>query len=54
MLQIFFGTYLVLGLPAVLLLLAALAASRLHNREEKYDRQGYYQTTPTVSNFDNA
>jgi hypothetical protein len=53
MVQIFFGIYLVLGLPAFLLLWKALAASRTHNKE-RYDRQGVYQTTSTISNFENA
>jgi hypothetical protein len=38
MLQIFFGSYLVLGLPVIGLLLAVLAASSLKDREETNDR----------------
>ena len=54
MLQIFFGIYLVLGLLAILLLWTALAASRMHDMEEGYDRQGFYQTASTISNYENA
>ena len=54
MLQIFFGTYLVLGLPAILLLWTALAASRMHNMEEGYDRQRFYRTALAISNLKNA
>jgi hypothetical protein len=46
-----------LGLLAILLLWTALAASRMHNMhdmEEGYDRQGFYQTASTISNFKNA
>jgi len=49
MLQICFGTYLVLGLPAILLLWTALAASRMHNMEEGYDRQRFYRIALAVS-----
>ena len=54
MLQIFFGTYLVLGLPAILLLWTALAASRMHNMEEGYDRQRFYRIALAISGFKNA
>lgn len=54
MLQIFFGTYLILGLPAVLLLWTALAASGRHEIEEGYDRQRFYRIALAISNFKNA
>ena len=54
MLQICFGTYLVLGLPAILLLWTALAASRMHNMEEGYDRQRFYRIALAISSFKNA
>ena len=54
MLQICFGTYLVLGLPAILLLWAALTASRLHEREEGHDRQRFYRIALAISNFKNG
>jgi len=54
MLQIFFGIYLVLGLPAILLLWTALAASRMHDMEEGYDRQRFYRIALAISNFKNA
>ncbi len=54
MLQVFFGIYLVLGLPAILLLWTALAASRMHDMEEGNDRQRFYQITLAISNFKNA
>ena len=54
MLQICFGTYLVLGLPAILLLWTALAASRMHNLEEGYDRQRFYRIALAISSFKNA
>ena len=49
-----FGTYLVLGLPVILLLWTALAASRMHDMEEGNDRQRFYQITLAISNFKNA
>ena len=54
MLQIFFGIYLVLGLPAILLLWTALAASRMHDIDEGHDRQRFYRITLAISNFKNA
>jgi hypothetical protein len=54
MLQVCFGTYLVLGLPAILLLWTALAASGMHDREEGYDRQRFYQIVLAISNFKNG
>jgi hypothetical protein len=54
MLQICFGTYFVLGLPAILLLWTALAASRMHNLEEGYDRQRFYRIALAVSSLKNA
>ena len=54
MLQICFGTYLVLGLPAILLLWTALAASRMHDMEEGNDCQRFYQIALAISNFKNA
>jgi hypothetical protein len=52
--QIFFGIYLLLGLPAVLLLWAALAASKTHKREESSDRQRFFRTPLAISNSKNA
>jgi len=54
MLQIFFGIYLVLGLPAILLLWTALATSRMHDMEEGDDRQRFYRIALAISNFKNA
>jgi hypothetical protein len=54
MLQIFFGIYLVLGLLATLLLWTALAASRRHDMEERYDRPRFDWTALTISNSKNA
>ena len=54
MLQICFGTYLILGLPVILLLWSALAASRMHDMEEGYDRQRFYRIMLAISNFKNA
>lgn len=54
MLQNFFGIYLVLGLPAILVLWRALAASKMHDMDEGYHRQDFYQTTSTISNFKNV
>jgi len=54
MLQICFGTYLVLVLPVILLLWTALAASRMHDMEEGYDRQRFYRIVLAISNFKNA
>jgi len=54
MLQICFGTYLVLALPVILLLWTALAASRMHDMEEGYDRQRFYRIVLAISNFKNA
>jgi len=52
MLEICFGTYLVLGLPALLLLWTALAAaSRIHDMEEGHDRQSFYRIALAISNF---
>ena len=54
MLQVCFGTYLVLGLPAILLLWMALAAARMHDIDEGDDRQRFYRITLAISNFKNA
>lgn len=54
MLQVCFGSYLVLGLPAILLLWTALAASRMHDREEGHDRQRFYRIALAISNFKNS
>ena len=55
MLQVCFGIYLVIALPAILLLWTALAASRMHDEvEEGYDRQRFYQIALAISNFKNA
>ena len=54
MVQVCFGTYLVLALPAILLLWAALEASRVHDMEEGFDRQRFYRIALAISNFKNA
>jgi len=54
MVQVCFGTYLVLALPAILLLWAALEASRVHDMEEGHDRQRFYRIALAISNFKNA
>ena len=54
MLQVCFGSYLVLGLPAILLLWTTLAASRMHDMEEGHDRQRFYRIALAISNFKNA
>jgi hypothetical protein len=54
MLQICFGTYLVLALPVIVVLWTALAASRIHDMEEGQDRQRFYRIALAISNFKNA
>jgi len=54
MLQVCFGTYLVLGLPVLLLLWTALAASRMYDMEEGHDRQRFYRIALAISSFKNA
>jgi len=54
MLQICFGTYLVLALPVIVVLWTALAASRMHDMEEGKDRQRFYRITLAISNFRNV
>ena len=54
MLQVCFGIYLVLGVPALLLVWTALAASRMHDMEEGYDHQRFYRIVLAISNFKNA
>ena len=54
MLQICFGTYLVLALPVIVVLWTALAASRRHAMEEGYDRQRFYRIALAISSFKNA
>lgn len=49
MLEICFGTYLLLGLPAVLVLWTALAASKMHNMGGENDQQRYYQIALATS-----
>lgn len=46
MLEICFGTYLVLGLPVMVLLWMALAASKLPREN---DRQRHYQITLAIA-----
>ena len=50
MLQVFFGIYLVLGLPAILLLWATLAASKRHQTEERHNRERSHRTGLAISN----
>ena len=45
---------MVLGLPAILLLWTALAASGMHDIEEGNDGQRFYRITLAISNFKNA
>ena len=54
MLQICFGTYLVLGLPAILLLWMALSAAKMHDLNGGSTRQRHYQLRLTLSNLKNA
>jgi hypothetical protein len=54
MLQVCLGTYLVLGLPAIFVLWTALAAARMHDMEEGYERQRFYRIALAISNFKNA
>lgn len=54
MLQICFGTYLVLALPIIVVLWTALAASRIHDMEVGQDRQRFYRITLAISNFKNT
>ena len=51
MLEICFGTYLVLGLPAMLLLWMALAVSKMHREN---DRQRQYHITLALASPQNA
>lgn len=53
MLQICLGTYLVLGLPAMLLLWMALAAAKTHDMDEGHDRQRYYRIALAIANLKN-
>ena len=53
MLQIIFGTYLVLGLLATLLLWMALVATKTHERDGEYDGQHNYQIELAVANLEN-
>ena len=54
MLQICFGTYLVLAVPALLLILAAMAAAKQHDMAESRDRQRHDQITFPVGKRQNA
>jgi len=54
MAQIFFVTYLVLGLLATLLLWTTLVASRMHDIEEGENLQRVDRTALAVSSFKNA
>jgi hypothetical protein len=54
MLQICFGTYLVLALPVIAVLWTALATSRMHDMQEGQDRQRLYRIALAISNFKNA
>ena len=54
MLQICFGTYLVLGLPAILLLWMALAAAKRHDMGGGSEHQRHYRLTLALSNFKNS
>lgn len=51
MLEICVGTYLVLGLPAMLFLWMALAVSKM---PKENDQQRYYQIVLGISNLKNA
>ena len=51
MVEICFGAYLVLGLPAMLLLWMTLAISKMHREN---DQQRYYQIALALSRFKNA
>jgi hypothetical protein len=51
MLEICFGTYLILGLPAMLFLSAALAVSRTHRQT---DQQRFYQITLAMAGLKNT
>jgi len=53
MLQIFFGIYLVLGLPATLLLWMALVVAKTHDIDGGYDGQHNYQIELAVANLKN-
>jgi hypothetical protein len=53
MLQIFFGIYLVLGLPATVLIWMALVAAKTHERDGEYDGQHNYQIALAVANLKN-
>ena len=54
MLQICFGTDLVLAVPALLLILAALAAAKQYDMAESRDRQRHYQITSPVGKRQNT
>lgn len=54
MLQICFGTYLVLGLPAILLLWMALATATMHDLNGGSTRQRHYRLMVTLSNLKNT
>ncbi len=53
MLKIFLEFYLMLSLPAALLLWIALAASRTYDIERGDDQQHFYRITWELSNLEN-
>ena len=54
MLQICFGTYLVLGLPAILVLWMALSTAKMHDLNVGSTRQRHYRLMVALSNLKNA
>lgn len=54
MLQICFGTYLVLGLPAILVLWMALATAKVHDLNGGSTRQRHYRLMVALSNPKNT
>lgn len=54
MLQIILGTYLVIGLGAMLLLWMSLAAARMYDANEGSDRQREYRLVRAISNLRSA
>ena len=54
MLQICFGTYLMLGLPAMLLLWMALAAAKRQDTDGTFDSQSQYRIVLAIANLKNS
>ncbi|HLF73265.1 MAG TPA: hypothetical protein VI524_02875 [Anaerolineales bacterium] len=54
MLQICFGSYLVLAVPAILVVWMALAAARMHDTEAGSDGQRHYRIALALAHIKNT